>query len=549
MKHIGFISACCCILILIGVTWLRNDEQSQTAESVPVSWSTNPTPRQGKPSPIIQVKHSEAVAHKRDQVSEPASLVIPIERLPKDAIPDEIILRFYDAHDLAAAEALARQLGIPVLDRLAVGNSLRLSVSDPHLLTQLLKRGPTPLDQLPNYYVRHPENEDNAPLAPVSGYTAFGDKALAWLGVSDNSDWGTGVKVAVLDSGITDTAALRGVTITRMDLVQEPGHVGAHGTAVASLIAGRGAGVQGVAPGVELLSVKVLSDAGVGDTFTLAKGIIQAVDNGAELIVFSLASRGDSPVVADAIAYAAARKVPMVAAPGNDGLYGVSYPARYDSVIAPGAVDANGQHLFFSNRGTEVDLVAPGAGVAASLPGEGTVSFSGTSASVPFVAGAVATLLAESPGISPDEIRDLLARYSNDLGEPGPDSSYGFGALNMKRLTERNTVGIYDMAAMVPNVRYDAPKDILHIDVSAQNRGTETIASVEMAVVWNGHAETFTFPNVYVGDTVFQPFEFPRVAVPTGDLDFRFSVMPVGVADATPGNNALQSRIAMPTPE
>ena len=143
MKHIGFISACCCILILIGVTWLRNDEQSQTAESVPVSWTINPTPRQGKPSPIIQVKRSEAVAHKRDQVSEPASLVIPIERLPKDAIPDEIILRFYDAHDLAAAEALARQLGIPVLDKLRKHTAWRPNSVRARLLR--LHRGRAPL--------------------------------------------------------------------------------------------------------------------------------------------------------------------------------------------------------------------------------------------------------------------------------------------------------------------------------------------------------------------------------------------------------------------
>ncbi len=550
MKRIGFISACCCILLLAGLTWLRNRDEQSIPQQAPVSWLTGiQPPPQGNRSPVIEGHRTGTGLHAADPISESASLVNPIKRLPNDAIADEVILRFYDAHDRATAEAIARKLGISVLDSLHMGHALRLAIPDRRLFEKLLKQGPTPLDQLPNYYVRQPKNADNGPLAPVSGYTAFGDQALAWLGVSDNQNWGSGVKVAILDSGVSYATALKGVSITRMDLVQEPGHVGAHGTAVASLIAGRGETVQGVAPGVDLLSIKVLSDAGVGDSFTLAKAIIQAVDNGAEVIVLSLGSRGDSPVVADAVAYAEARNIPIVAAPGNDGEYGVSYPARYDSVIAPGAVDFKNEHLYFSNRGPEVDLVAPGAGVVASQPGEGTVSFSGTSASVPFVAGAIAALLSDFPDMSPDEIRDLLVRYSNDVGVPGADSSYGSGVLDIGRLTERNTVGIYDMTAMVPHLRYDATEDVLHIDVSAQNRGTETINAVEIAVVWNGQAETFTFSNVDVGDTVFQPFEFPRIAVPTGALDFKFTVVPLGVTEATPGNNALQARIAIPPAE
>jgi len=462
---------------------------------------------------------------------------------PEDAIPGEYVFRFYDERDRALFEKLARGLGVRVMGSMAVGHAVRIRVDDPRLLRALLKQSPTPIDWMPNTYVRFPEREDNAPLAPVGGYRAFGSGALAWLGVADNAGWGSGVTVAILDNGVAAAASLRGVNITHLDLVNEPGHVAAHGTAVASLIAGRDGSVRGVSPDVDLLSIKVMSDAGSGNAFTLAQGIIEAVDRGANVINLSLGASSDSRVLREAVDYAVERGVLLVAAPGNDAVRGVFYPARYEAVIAVPGVDANGEWLYFSNRGAENDIAAPGAGVSASQPEGDPILFSGTSAAVPFVAGAVAALLSQDPSLSASEVVALLAGYSDDAGAPGADEAYGAGVLDVGRLMNRNTPGIYDMVAMVPYTRDDASGEGLDMDVSAQNRGTEVLAKVVMDVTWEGQSQTFTFYDVRVGDTVSQRFSFRHDALPAEGLDFRFAVSPVGVSDATPRNNSLRSRI------
>ncbi|MBT3192391.1 MAG: S8 family serine peptidase, partial [Verrucomicrobia bacterium] len=302
-----------------------------------------------------------------------------------DVISGEYVLHFYDEQDRQAFEAVARRLGVRIIDTLTFSHAIRIRVRSSDQLRELLDKGPTPTDWMPNRYVRSPEPEDgNTPLPPEAGYQAFGNQTLAWLGIGENATWGSGITVGILDTGVA--RSLRN-GIARLDLVGESSTVATHGTAVASLIVGDDASLQGIAPDADLLSIKVLSDEGIGDAFTLAKGIIEAVDRGARVLTCSLGSRGDSSILSEAVRYAMARDVVLVAAAGNGAVSGVLYPARYEGVIAVAAVDAAGRHLYFSNRGTEVSLAAPGAGVMAAHPEGFPISFTGTSAAVPLVAG------------------------------------------------------------------------------------------------------------------------------------------------------------------
>jgi len=466
--------------------------------------------------------------------------------LPEDAIPGEYVFSFYDGNDRTAFEALAKHLGVRVLDSMIVGHAVRIATDDPSVLKTLLAKGPTPLDWMSNTYVRIPEQQDHEPLAPKTGYTAFGEHALAWLGVANNENWGNGVTVAVLDTGVGSPASLSNVDVSHIDLIGGGSRSGFHGTAVASLIAGNADPVLGVAPGVDLLSVKVMSDEGTGDAFTVAKGIIEAVDRGADVLCLCFGSRSSSTILEDAVAYALVRDVLLVAAAGNDAVAGVSYPARYEPVLAVAAVDAQSEHLYFSNRGDELDLAAPGAGVAVSQPEGDAVLFSGTSVAVPFVVGAAASLLSENPELKPEEIADLLMRYTNDAGAPGQDDHYGAGVLDVGRLTERHQAGIYDMAIVTPHVQQDDSARIVRIQVSAQNRGTEPIGDVALSVGWNlEQARTFGFHNVQPSQTISREFSFPYDAVPDAGLNLLATVTPIGVSDATPGNNGVQSLISM----
>ena len=112
----------------------------------------------------------------------------------------------------------------------------------------------------------------------------------------------------------------------------------------------------------------------------------------------------------------------IVAAAGNDAVEGVTYPAKYEGVIGVSSVDATGKHLYFSNRGEEVDLAAPGIGVTAAWTGNSFIDFSGTSASAPFVSGTLAMLLSENPALRPTEAVEIISSYANDAGFPGRDN-------------------------------------------------------------------------------------------------------------------------------
>lgn len=473
-----------------------------------------------------------AAAHEPSDASDGTNVV--------DAIPGEYTLTFFNAADRDAFEALAARYGIRILDRMRIGNALRLAAPDKAQLQALLKAAPHPLSLTQNVVVRLPPlPEGPSAEAPSTPYVGFGSDALAWLGAPEPAAaWGKGVRIAVLDTGIT--AGFSGTVAYRLDLTGEGSGTATHGSAVASLISGN----QGLAPGASLLDIKVLSDSGTGDAFTLAKGIYEAVERGADIINLSAGTRGDSPVLEEAVAYALERGVLLVASAGNDGLAGVSYPAGYDGVTAVGGVDADGRHLYFSNTGSTVDLSAPGIGIALSPDDNGEDhSFSGTSAAAPFVTAAAAILKAESPSLPPEELTRQLCLYSTDTGAPGRDDEIGSGILNVGWLMSRREPGIVDMAVSPPFILRDEARGVITLDLYGQNRGTTPLSQVEMTVTRNGDTQVLQFMNVGVGATTVHSLELPAAEVDANGLDLTVALRPVGEVDAQPRNNAKRTVI------
>ena len=222
------------------------------------------------------------------------------------------------------------------------------------------------------------------------GGQQLGNGLHEWLGITgDNSDWGKGVKIAVLDTGVDAHPAFE-TSIRSINIVdRSPGGSAnnGHGTAVASVIIGNDSLTPGVAPGADLISVRIADDEGQSNSFLLAKGIVAAVDVGAKLINVSMGSFGDSAIVRNAIQYATDGGALIVAAAGNNGIDQVSYPAANEGVIAVGGVDAQGNHLDFSNSGESIDISAPGFGVNAAWTDDQAASVNGTSFSAPIVTG------------------------------------------------------------------------------------------------------------------------------------------------------------------
>ena len=375
-----------------------------------------------------------------------------------------------------------------------------------------------------------------------AGAIALGGAVLEWLGIdSERSEWGRGVKVAVLDTGVSPHGTLRS-GLHSLELVALPKNIlewNGHGTAVASLIAGSDPLTLGVAPGVDIFSIRVANDSGVSDSFLLAEGIVEAVNAGAKIVNISMGSYGDSQVMRDAIGYANDRGVLMVASVGNNGIERVSYPAAYDSVVAVGAVDAMGMHMEFSNFGSAVDLVAPGYGINAAWSGDEALRVSGTSFSAPIVTGAVAVVMSEK-GLSARQAYDLLAANLNDGGAAGGDAQYGGGMPDLGRALRSDQRGIYDAAIASHRVlAADAFHPNGQVEVAVQNRGTEPVVNTNVRVSVGGVVTTSNL-------TMLAPNAVATVRVPlrekwndSGDgLRIESSAsLSGGVIDSNPSND------------
>jgi uncharacterized repeat protein (TIGR02543 family) len=132
----------------------------------------------------------------------------------------------------------------------------------------------------------------------------------------------------------------------------------------------------------------------------------------------------------DALKYAEANEVLVIAATGNDGTLGVKYPAAYEQTIAVSAIDQTQTITSFSNFGEQVDLSAPGSQIITTAINNGYVSSSGTSFAAPQVSGVAALIYSHFGNISLNEIKARLFLTSIDLGSNGKDNYYGYGMVH-----------------------------------------------------------------------------------------------------------------------
>lgn len=259
-----------------------------------------------------------------------------------------------------------------------------------------------------------------------------------------NDSKGAGVTVAVIDTGVSQVADLQQTTFAKgYDFVNDKAEANddhGHGTHVAGTIAqstNNGYGVAGVAYQANIMPIKVLSASGGGTVTDIAEAIKFAADNGADVINMSLGGGGSSSIMEEAVNYAYQKGVTIVAAAGNENSSSVSFPARYNHVIAVSALNAAGEKAFYSNYGAGVDISAPGGDTSQGNVGgilQNTIdpetgldvfeSYQGTSMASPHVAG-VAALVKASGVENPDEIEAVLKQSARVIKE---DELNYFGA-------------------------------------------------------------------------------------------------------------------------
>ena len=196
--------------------------------------------------------------------------------------------------------------------------------------------------------------------------------------------------IGMIDGGVAQSPALKSATIDQKGFAGPPQATG-HGTAIASLIVGADGKFRGAAPGASLLVGDVYGgNPAAGSALAIVKAMSWIAANRPSVINVSLVGPRNR-LVERAVAAALARGIKVVAAIGNDGPAAPPlYPASQPGVIAVTGVDATNRALAEAGKPTHLDYSAPGADMAAALPGKGYANVRGTSFAAPFVSARLA---------------------------------------------------------------------------------------------------------------------------------------------------------------
>jgi thermitase len=380
-----------------------------------------------------------------------------------------------------SASAVARTVGGTVVGSIGDGSILLLRVREGGVATavqalnsraEVVFAEPNWLRQLheapndPGYGLKWDLYNDGTLSYGGKNATAGADmdwqEAYAFLG----SGFGGSAVVAVIDTGIDmGHPDLDGKIVAGWDYLDndgDPTDTYGHGTHVAGIAlaeTNNGTGTAGVgySPNIKVMPLRVCNENGCPTT-AIVNAIYHAADHGANVINLSLGGRIGSSAEETAINHAWNNGLVIAASSGNDGARRVSYPAAFVNCIAVGSTNWNDLRAGYSNRGSALDVVAPGGemsgyhdpgGIYSTMPTYPvylTTSYSywnnydqlqGTSMAAPQVSGLAALLFAvgvddaNGNGRVNDEIRQIIESTVDDRGAAGWDESYGWGRINV----------------------------------------------------------------------------------------------------------------------
>ena len=219
--------------------------------------------------------------------------------------------------------------------------------------------------------------------------------------------------IGMIDGGVATHPSLAGKSIEQNGFAGAPQPTG-HGTAVASLLVGTQAPFRGAATGAQLFVADVYGGNRAGGSATaIVKALGWLAGHHPQVINISLVGP-PNVLVQRAIQIVQSRGIEVIAAVGNDGPAAPpQYPASYPGVIAVTAVDASGRALPEAGKAAHIDFAAPGADMAAALPGNGYVRVRGTSFAAPLVAARL--LAAGSPTALVSEARPGKGRVGRGI--------------------------------------------------------------------------------------------------------------------------------------
>lgn len=254
------------------------------------------------------------------------------------------------------------------------------------------------------------------------------DRIVAVVGLDREAAFGgtdgTGVTVAIVDSGVErDHPAVGGKLVASVRV--EPGDdepvvlddpdaidVVGHGTACAGII-------HALAPGADIVSIRVLGPDNRGKGTIFAAGLEWAIAHGASVVNLSLSSKSDALFglfheLADQAYFA---NVLLVSAANN--VPGASYPSLFSSVVSVAAHDVADPWTWYYNPRPPVEFGARGVDVEVAWKDGGRIVATGNSFAAPHIAGIAALIRAKHPTATPFEVKAILAATSNGARSGG----------------------------------------------------------------------------------------------------------------------------------
>ena len=239
------------------------------------------------------------------------------------------------------------------------------------------------------------------------------DRDWAWGGST-----GAGVTVAIIDSGLeVSHPALQGrvVQSVAVEMVDgEPKVVPDDGADLFGHATACGGIILGLAPQAELVSIRVLGADLRGKGAAFAAGLEWAIERRVQVVNLSLSSRSEAmyPVFHELADDAYFHNVALVSAANN--VPGPSYPSLFSSVFSVAAHGEPDPQRFYYNPTPPVEWGAWGVDVPIAWKDGGTTVATGNSFAAPHIAGIVALILAKHPGLTPFELKAILAAVADN---------------------------------------------------------------------------------------------------------------------------------------
>ena len=253
-------------------------------------------------------------------------------------------------------------------------------------------------------------------------------RSLRVRGVSREWAWGGatggGVRVGIIDSGLENAhpqlngRVVENVAVEMSDdgpvvVPDKPLDLFGHGTACGAII-------LSMAPEVELVSIRVLGADLRGKGTAFAAGLEWAIEHELPVCNLSLSSKSESlyPVFHDLVDRAYFGSMALVSAANN--VPAPSYPSLFSSVFSVAAHPEPDPWRVYYNPTPPVEFGAWGVDVPIAWKDGGSTVATGNSFAAPHIAGLVALILSKHPGLTPFEVKAILASVADNPGRRHP---------------------------------------------------------------------------------------------------------------------------------